>query len=155
MFDDDMCRFWAQVDRSLLPLLDETWAYGHDMRMFGYSVQDYLTSLGISLTSSSILPWLNIFYKAWVYLLCELVTDRFQFAALYNLYNLQEFQVWLLLNNVDTRESKDPIGSINNCKYFIIWKTPNVHFFILWWYFYIIFLDIELNHLIIKYIQTS
>ena len=56
MFDDDMCRFWAQVDRSLLPLVDQDWAYGHDMRMFGYSVQDYLTSLGISLTSSSILP---------------------------------------------------------------------------------------------------
>ena len=48
VFDTDMVRFWAQVDRSLLPLLDQDWAYGHDLRMFGYSVQDYLASLGIS-----------------------------------------------------------------------------------------------------------
>ena len=137
------CRCWTRT--------------GHTATTWGCSatVSRTTSPAWASVTSSSILPWLNIFYKAWVYLLCELVLDRFQFAALYNLYNLQEFQVWLLLNNVDTRESKDPIGSINNCKYFIIWKTPNVHFFILWWYFYIIFLDIELNHLIIKYIQTS
>ena len=32
----------------LMPLLDQDWAHGHDVRMFGYSVQDYLASLGIS-----------------------------------------------------------------------------------------------------------
>ena len=42
-----VCRFWAQVDRSLLPLLDQPGAYGHDMRMFGYSVQEYLDSIGV------------------------------------------------------------------------------------------------------------
>ena len=40
-------RFWAQVDRSLLPLLDQPGAYGHDMRMFGYSLQEYLHSVGV------------------------------------------------------------------------------------------------------------
>ena len=42
-----ICRFWAQVDRSLLPLLDQPGAYGHDMKMFGYSVQEYLDSVGV------------------------------------------------------------------------------------------------------------
>ena len=47
VFDTDMVRFWAQVDRSLLPLLDQPGAYGHDMRMFGYSLQQYLDSVGV------------------------------------------------------------------------------------------------------------
>ena len=47
-----VCRFWAQVDRSLLPLLDQPWSYRHDLQMFGYSLQQYLDNLNIPYSSS-------------------------------------------------------------------------------------------------------
>ena len=52
VFDTDMVRFWAQVDRSLLPLLDQPWSYRHDLQMFGYSLQEYLDNLNIPYSSS-------------------------------------------------------------------------------------------------------
>ena len=48
----NVCRFWAQVDRSLLPLLDQPWSYRHDLQMFGYSLQQYLANLNIPYSSS-------------------------------------------------------------------------------------------------------
>ena len=42
------------MDGSLVRLLDQPWAYGHDMRMFGYNVQGYFASLNISIRRVSL-----------------------------------------------------------------------------------------------------
>ena len=40
--------FWSQVDKSLIHQLGQHWAYGVDFTMFGYSIQEYLDTLGLA-----------------------------------------------------------------------------------------------------------
>ena len=41
--------FWSKVDKDLIGKMEKKWAYDTDFRMFDYSVQDYLNSLGITM----------------------------------------------------------------------------------------------------------
>ena len=40
-------KFWSLVDKEMIWMLEEPWAYGTDLQMFDYSVKDYLDSLGL------------------------------------------------------------------------------------------------------------
>ena len=42
-----MQKFWSQVSHHLIKQLDEDWAYGIDMQLFGYSVNDFFKSIDI------------------------------------------------------------------------------------------------------------
>ena len=38
-------KFWREVEKDLILLLEEPWAYGNDFQMFEYSVRDYMKTL--------------------------------------------------------------------------------------------------------------
>ena len=38
--------FWDQVDEDKILELGEDYAYKHDFELFGYSIKEYLTSIG-------------------------------------------------------------------------------------------------------------
>ena len=42
-------KFWSQVDKTLIPKIEEPWAYLTDLQMFQYSVKDYMNHLEIKL----------------------------------------------------------------------------------------------------------
>ena len=40
-------KFWSLVDKEMIWMLEEPWAYLTDLQMFDYTVKDYLDSLGL------------------------------------------------------------------------------------------------------------
>ena len=40
-------KFWSLVDKEMIWMLEEPWAYLTDLQMFDYSLKDYLDSLGL------------------------------------------------------------------------------------------------------------
>ena len=40
-------RFWSRVPKELINQLEEDSAYGHDLKMFDYSVKKYLKEIGL------------------------------------------------------------------------------------------------------------
>ena len=42
-----MQKFWSQVSQHLIQQLEKDWAYGIDMQLFGYTVNDFFKNIGI------------------------------------------------------------------------------------------------------------
>ena len=48
MFSVTSKQFWDQVEEHNIKQLEAAYAYKHDFEMFGYSVQEYLSNMNVS-----------------------------------------------------------------------------------------------------------
>lgn len=47
LFITSLYSFWSQVAPDVRSELLQSWAYGHDFHLFGYSSQEYFASIGV------------------------------------------------------------------------------------------------------------